>query len=326
MASSDLNKNNAQPTDLPAGVSRNGRNIGHLNLLERFGRKCVRAVSHLPLGVLYIFADVVYFILYWVLSYRLKVVRENITTIFPHKTEKEKKVIERKFYRHLSDYFFETIKALTISDDELRRRMVIRNPELAEQVMKQGKSVYLYAAHLGNWEWFTVFPLVFSKEFEIRTFYQPQANNFANYISTEVRTRRDITAIESQRGFRYTAQCVRSGKVGFTLIIGDQCPHHGAQKMWLPFCGKDTPFLVGPEHIARKLDIALFYPSFVSYRRGYYEVELKLISDAPASLPEKESTARFASFIEDDLQRFPHLWLLSHRRWKLKHEDFPNEK
>ncbi len=311
--------------DLPAGVSQNGRNIGRLNLLERIGRKCLRGFSHLPLGVLYVFADVVYFTLYWIMGYRLKVVRQNLKTVFPEKTDKERRQIERRFYRHLSDYFFETIKALTISDKELLSRMVVRNPEVVENLMEKGKSVFAYAAHLGNWEWFTSWPLLFSPQFEIHAFYQPQGNRFANHMTVEVRSRRDIIAIESQHGFRYTFKCIRDGRVSVTLVIGDQCPHRGAQKMWLPFCGQDTPFLVGPEHIARKLNIALVYPSFVAYKRGHYEVELKLIAENPQELPETECTARFAAFLEDDLHRLPELWLWSHRRWKLKHKDFPEE-
>ncbi len=311
---------------LPVGVSQDGKNIGELGFFGRIGRKCIRAFSHLPLRVLYVFADVTYFILYWVLHYRVKVVRDNLLIAFPEKTDEERKQIERKFYRHLSDYFFETIKALTISDEELKKRIVFRNADLVDNIMKSGKCVFIYAAHLGNWEWFTVWPLIFSKQFEVHCFYQAQGNKFANYITVETRTRRGIIAAESHRGFRYTFQSMKEGAVSTTLIIGDQSPHRGAQKMWIPFCGRDTAFLVGPEHIARKLDIALVYPSFVGYKRGHYEVEFRLITENPAELPEKECTKRFASYLEEDLHRIPELWLWSHKRWKHKHEDFPDEK
>ena len=311
--------------ELPTGVSQNGHHIGKLNVFEKMGRGCIKLISRLPLSVLYVIADTIYFFLYKVLSYRVKVVRANLETVFPNKTDKERKEIERAFYHHLCDYFLETVKALTISDEELQKRMVIRNPELVEQIMEQGRSVFCYAAHMGNWEWFTVWPLVFKPKFEIHAFYQSQSNNLANYITVETRTRRDIVAMDSKHAFRYTFKSIKDGAISLSLVIGDQCPHHSAQKKWIDFCGQDTPFLVGPEHISRKLKIALVYPSFVSYRRGYYEIEFHLIAEKPEELGEGECIKRFAAYLEDDLQRLPQLWLWSHRRWKLKHEDFPNE-
>lgn len=313
-------------SSLPDGVSQNGKNIPPLGFWGRVGRHCVRAFSHLPLRVLYVFADITYLILYRLIGYRKGVVRKNLQIVFPEKGEKERREIERKFYHHLCDYFFETIKALTISDEELTRRMVIRNPEVVTKIMDSNKSVFVYAAHLGNWEWFTCWPLIFPDKYEIHAFYQAQDNRFANYITVETRTRRNIIAVESHRGFRYTFQSLKNGITSTTLIIGDQSPHKGAQKMWIPFCGRDTAFLVGPEHIARKLDIALVYPSFVGYKRGHYEVEFRVVAENPKELPEKECTRRFASFLEEDLRRIPELWLWSHNRWKHKHEDFPDEK
>lgn len=319
------NNDGKAATKLPFGVSRNGCGMDRLNFFERIGRRIVRGFSHLPMGVLYVFSDFVYFLLYWVVGYRLKVVRQNLLIVFPEKSDKVRKQIERKFYRHLSDYFFETIKTLTISDEELLKRLKIRNSEVAAELFEKGKSIFLYAPHFGNWEWFTVIPLLYPGK-DIHAFYQRQGNRLANYISVEGRTRRNIAAVESHHGFRFTYECIRDGIVSLTLVVGDQCPHRGAQKVWLPFCGKDTPFLAGPEHIARKLDVALVYPSFVSYRRGYYEVELHVIAESPRQLPEREGTRRFAALIEDDLRRIPQLWLWSHKRWKLKHVDFPNEK
>ncbi|MBQ2322280.1 MAG: lysophospholipid acyltransferase family protein [Bacteroidales bacterium] len=321
------NKNNgeAEESKLPLGVSRNGRGMDRLNIFERVGRRIIRGFSHLPMIVLYVFSDFVYFLLYWVVGYRQKVVRKNLITVFPNKTDKERLQIERKFYRHLSDYFFETIKSLTISDEELVKRLKVSNIELINDLLEKGKSVFLYAPHFGNWEWFTVLPLLLPGK-EIHCFYQKQGNRFANYLSVESRTRRNIAAAESHHGFRYTYECIRKGIASMTLVIGDQCPHRTAQKIWLPFCGQDTPFLAGPEHIARKLDIALVYPSFVGYKSGYYEVDLHMIAENPRDLPDHECTSRFAALIEDDLRRIPQLWLWSHRRWKLKHEDFPDVK
>ncbi len=57
--------------------------------------------------------------MYHVIKYRRGIVRKNLTTSFPEKSEEEIIDIEKKFYRWFSDYFFEAVKLLSISDKEL---------------------------------------------------------------------------------------------------------------------------------------------------------------------------------------------------------------
>ena len=278
----------------------------------------------MPMGFLYGVSDFIYLLLYKIASYRVKVVRENLRTAFPDKSGEELKKIEKAFYHHLCDYFLETVKALTISDEELRRRYVIKNPELVQEIADSGQSVFLYGAHIGNWEWLTALPLYFPKV-PVHTFYQPQKSVFADHMTLSVRTRRNIIAVESQKGFRHEVSCKRDNYVHMTLVLGDQCPHIDAKKFWFDFFGKDTPFLVGPSHMANKINVALVYPSYTAYKRGYYEVEMKLIERNPKDIEPIVATKRFAALLTDDLYRLPQLWLWSHRRWKHKHEDFPDE-
>ena len=58
-------------------------------------------LSLLPFCIHYLFSDLVYLILYRMIGYRVKVVRQNLTTSFPEKSEAEIREIERKFYHRL---------------------------------------------------------------------------------------------------------------------------------------------------------------------------------------------------------------------------------
>lgn len=284
----------------------------------------IKLLSRTPLCVLYFFSDVSAFLLYRVARYRLKVVRDNLLIMFPHKTDAERKAIEKRFYKHFADYIAETLKAITIRKDDLLKRFVIKNPELVNDYIKAGRSVFLYSAHQGNWEWFITMPQYFPYG-QRQTFYQPQTTQLVNDITLASRTREGIIAVESQKGYRHIVTCQKEGKVASTLIIGDQSPHRGAQKCWTNFFGRETAFLYGPATIGQKTNQVLIYPSYVGYKRGHYEIELRLITDEPKSLSKEEIIGRFAAYLEDDLCRYPELWLLSHRRWKHKREDFPNE-
>ena len=273
---------------------------------------------------MYAISDLLCFLTHRVVRYRLSVVRSNLKLAFPDKSEAERKAIENKFYLHFCDTIVETLKALTISKKELTKRFVIRNPEMASQYYGDKRMIMLYAAHFGNWEWFITLPDFL--KIQIVTFYQPQNNKLINHLTLCSRTRDGIIAVESAKGYRYVVSYAAKKESAVTLIIGDQCPHRNAQKYWVKdFFGVDTPFLVGTDRIAKKTNQVLIYPSFTSYRRGYYEVELKLIEDSPQNVESTQIIEKYAHLLEEDIRRIPELWLWTHRRWKLKHENYPNE-
>ena len=67
-------------------------------------------LSLIPLPVLYVVSDVLYFPLYYVVRYRRKIVRKNLEGSFPEKTPEEIVRIEKKFYRFFCDCVVENIK------------------------------------------------------------------------------------------------------------------------------------------------------------------------------------------------------------------------
>src|SRR5690554_6366037 len=109
--------------------------------------------SLLPLRLMYFFTDFFYLLLISILPYRRKVVRKNLKNSFPEKSEKERRKIERKFYRHLTDLLAEGAKNLSISKKQLLKRFKVENPEVMEQLYAQKKSVLLVSGHYNNWEW-----------------------------------------------------------------------------------------------------------------------------------------------------------------------------
>lgn len=113
----------------------------------------LKVVALLPLGVLYVFADIVYLVLFHVVRYRRHVVTKNLAETFTDMTPQQRLEIEKKFYRNFADYIFETIKLLHISDKEMSRRMVFENVGLIDDLLDSGKSIVIYFSHCGNWEW-----------------------------------------------------------------------------------------------------------------------------------------------------------------------------
>lgn len=283
----------------------------------------IAALSHLPLRVLYVLSDCIYVLLRYVFRYRQKVIRKNLQIAFGDMDVKYQRKIENRFYRHLCDYVFETIKAYSISMPELSKRYVVRNPELINQYLNAGRSVFLYCAHFGNWEWVVCFT-EFLMKCRYLAIFQPQSGKGIDRLMTEIRTRTGAIAVESQKAYRQIVECKRNNIVTFTLIIADQSPHRRAKKHWTNFFNRDTAFLMGPEAMAVKTDQVLIYPSVVAYKRGYYELEMKVIDDNVTKNSGKDLIDKYAALLEDDIRRTPELWLWSHNRWKHKHEDYPD--
>ena len=94
----------------------------------------MRFIAGLPLGVLYLFSDLAYYVVYYIVRYRRRLVRENLTCSFPEKNNEEIVSIEKAFYRNLCDVFVEAFKCLNISDEEMSRRVEVVNYELPERI------------------------------------------------------------------------------------------------------------------------------------------------------------------------------------------------
>ena len=104
----------------------------------------------LPFWALYILSDILYLFAYYLVRYRRKLVRKNLKNAFLKNGQGETE-IERKYYRHLCDYFVETMKTLRISEVEIRKRMKFENPEMVNRLVKESGSCLVALGHYANW-------------------------------------------------------------------------------------------------------------------------------------------------------------------------------
>ena len=89
----------------------------------------------LPMRALYILSDIMYFWVYIVGRYRIRVVRRNMQASFPEKSEKELRKLERDFYHHFCDYVVETLKLMHISEREPQSGARVTNSEFRDELM-----------------------------------------------------------------------------------------------------------------------------------------------------------------------------------------------
>src|SRR3989337_266115 len=204
----------------------------------------VKLLSRLPFRVLYAVSDFLFFISYHVVKYRRKLVWKNLKNSFPDKSDGELKEIEKKFYKNLSDYAVEMLKLITISKEELKKRVIFKNPEISSRYITEGQSLLNLASHQFNWEWLLAagsFILPGQMDFV----YQPVKNKFFNAFSYACRTRFGAYGIKRDSVAR--AVIKRRNIVRNIAIVGDQYPGHGHDKRYAAiFLHQPTVFFTGP--------------------------------------------------------------------------------
>ena len=279
-------------------------------------------ISLLPLRVLYVLSDVLYLVLYRIVGYRRRTVWTNIVTAFPEMTAEEHHDVERGFYHFFCDYMVESIKLLTMSEAEMKRRMVFKSAERINEVVESGLSCAVYLGHYCNWEWITSLPLWVTPKAQCGQIYHPLENKDFDKLFLRMRQRFGAKCIAMNKTLR---EMVRYRKEGQPVVIGyisDQVPMWQNIHHWCNFLHHDTPVLTGTERIARSMNHAVFYMEVSRVKRGYYEVEFKLVTREPDKMPEYAVTDRYFQLLEDTIRKRPELWLWSHNRWKRTREKF----
>ncbi len=278
--------------------------------------------SLLPLRVHYVISDLLFWLLYAVIGYRRKVVYSNISASFPEKSEEELRKIERGFYHFFCDYMVESVKLMTITPENLKKRMVFKGTEIVDEIVESGQSCALYLGHLCNWEWVSSLPLWLSPKVHCGQIYHPLENKDFDRLFLRSRQRMGAECIAMADTLRKILEYRKAGQPIIVGYISDQVPFWTSIHHWVNFLNHDTPVLTGTERIVRKMNHAVLFLDIHRVRRGYYEAEIKLITREPQKMGEYEITDTYFKMLEQSIRKAPEFWLWSHNRWKRTHEEF----
>ncbi len=273
-------------------------------------------VTLLPLRVLYIFSDLLFLLLYYFPSYRRDVVAKNLRNAFPEKSEKELSIIARRYYRHMADLFIETLKLTHMGPAELKKRFHFRDLTLLNRYFDQGKDILAVCSHYNNWEWLSSMPLF--TEVKALTVYKPLANKSFDRFMYNLRAKHGVEPSPMNSILKSLVTARKEKQLTVTAFIADQTPPKGEHVYWVPFLNQETSFYQGTERVAKMLDMPVVFVHIIKVRRGYYELELSLITDTPKDEAPGVITAKHAGALEDVIREKPEYWLWSHRRWKHK--------
>jgi KDO2-lipid IV(A) lauroyltransferase len=272
-----------------------------------------RLISFAPFWALYAFSDFLYFLMRYVIQYRKKVILHNLTLAFPEKTQSELEQIRRDFYHNFADLIVESFKSLHISEREMRKRFVLKNPELFEQLYAKETGVMLVMGHYTNFEWTAMsFPLLVPHpSFAV---YHPLGNKYFSKKIVQIREQFGLSLFPMDNTYPFMLN--NPQKAPLYIFMADQSPHISRIKYKAPFFGIKTPVHLGVENLAKKCKLAVVFIDIQRVKRGFYEVEAQLLFEDPTATAPYEITDTHVAFLEKIIRKKPANWLWSHRRWK----------
>ncbi len=269
----------------------------------------------LPSWFLYhVLADIIYFFVYRVARYRLKVVRTNLANSFPEKDLDWLRSVERRYYRHLSELFIDTIDLSSISRRGLRRRMTFVG--LDEHLRRtEGQDWIAALSHYGSWEYFGAYAM--NCPGECIGVYSPLHSRVFDRFYRDVRTRFGLVPVTRNTLLRHVLRTRAAGGPKMSIgMIADQSPPFFEINHWYRFLNQPTPFFWGIEKMAVRFNMPVYFMQVRKTGRARYEGEFKMIYDGREPVAEFEITQRYADALEALILRQPELWMWSHRRWK----------
>ena len=273
-------------------------------------------ISILPFRILYMLSDCVYILIYYIIGYRKKVVRGNITLALPHLSRKERLQIEKKSYRHLCDMFLEMIKTMTISVNEIEKRFVFTNFEMYQEMEKKNKSIAIMIAHYACYEW--TISMNSKIKYEGYAIYKKINNKYFDKLVRDIRSRFKAKLINTKDTIPTMEKNAKNNHLGLFGFASDQSPQVSKTFHWQKFMGIETPVHTGAEMLAKRFDMNVLFLRVKKVKRGYYEATFEHLFDNPKEVPDYQITDEFLRRVEKQIYEAPEFYLWTHNRWKHK--------
>ncbi len=270
--------------------------------------------SLLPFRVMHRISDLLFFISWYLISYRKSIVLMNLKNSFPGKSEREITRIAKQFYRFFFDLTLETLKTLSMTRKQALRhcRFDEDSFRLLEKLYAENKDLLLVLGHYGNWELAgTVFSSLCSHQLYV--IYKPLSNPFFDRLVYHMRSRWGTKLIATRNTYERMNEIRGTGAA--VAFIADQSAKPD-NAYWTTFLNQETPVFWGTELISKKFNIPVVYMTIRRERRGKYKIFIEMLVEKPRSTRRGEISEAHTRKLERDILAQPELWLWSHRRWK----------
>ena len=281
----------------------------------------VMLISILPFPVMYLFSDMLSFIVFDIVGYRKKVILQNLKIAFPDKSETELKQIRRKFYRHFTDIYLEAIKTLTISKKELLKRSKIVNEAAFRSFFKKHSNVILMSSHHSNYEWLIAVSAYMDQPLYL--VYKKIANKHFDWLMKRSRSKLGAVLVPTDKIINVIRDDKKNNTPGAYGFLSDQSPLKSKARYWRNFFGLKVPVFIGTEMFSKRYDLPVIYLKTRKVKRGYYETTMEVITENAKDVPFYQVTDQFFELLELQIKQQPEFYFWTHKRFK--HAEIPEK-
>jgi len=278
----------------------------------------LKQLALLPFSFLYFCSDILYYLIYYMIGYRKKVVIDNLKNSFPEKSNSEIIKLAKRFYRHFCDLTIEIIKLHTMNENDFRQRLKVKNIGLLDQLFKQNRSLIVLTMHYNNWEWSSCIPL-YMKHKPLGVYKPLHNRKYDRYINNN-RERMGVVMIPTHMVLRTILESQRNHKLFLLWLAGDQTPpvFHDS---WFMFLNQEAMFYPGPATLSSRFDVPVVFQKIEKVKRGHYETTFEMLIENPSGLGETEIMESYIRRMEEIIREQPEYYLWSHKRWKHKRQE-----
>ena len=280
-------------------------------------------IAILPFPLIYGIAFIINFILNVVVKYRSEIITANLKQAFPEKSTKEINQIKRNFYRNYTEVFMESIKLLTLSESRLRKMIRFREDVAYEKFYQEDKGAIIITGHRGNFELGGQY-LSMVLRHPFYGAYKPFKSKTFEFLWHKIRHNFNMKYIPAKQVSRFLFQHRNEGL--YLTFLNDQSPTKGDQHFWINFLNKDAMFFTGPEKLAMKLNLPVYFIDMIRLSRGKYEFQVEEVSANLKNEEKHEISAKYVQLLEKAIRKYPDGWLWSHKRWKHQRKTGKDEK
>ena len=264
----------------------------------------------MPLRLWYFISSILSFPLR--ILYRRGLVISNLKRVFPNKTEKEIHQIANRFYKNFSDVVVEIVKASSISEKEINRRVRFLNPEIAFEQRDKNKSLLLYTSHQGNWEWMG---LAMGNQLTrpAHIIYKPLQNKNADKFIFDLRAKFGGRPLPKDKAARELLRFKNKHRI--IGLATDQSPPR-ENVHWAYHFGIESDFYPGLVQLPYLMQVSAVFGRTTRTKRGYYEVELVKLGEPPYAKNDYTVLKNYIRETERVIKDHPKDYLWTHNRWK----------
>ena len=243
----------------------------------------------------------------------MKVVRKNLHTAFPFKTEAELRTIERKFYHHFCDTLLEMVKSYGMSEKEMKKRMVYPNLEVLKKYEEEERNILIMCSHYASYEW--LLSLAYFLEHKSYALYTPLSNKYFDRLLQKIRMKHHSYLLPRYTAHREMKKHKDAHGVYCYGFASDQIPNN-KKNYRRPFLGLNVPVFTGAERLGKALNTVIVFAKIEKVKRGYYQTTFEVLAENPTEYVDFQITDMFFERINRQIYDKPEFYLWTHNRFK----------